>query len=263
MPHIATSRDWSTRYGVRRNGSRQRLDNVYASKASKRHCQKLRVAKERPERQTAFGASRVCVGCAMTKGKERRRRLTKAERAILEADRLAALIADAPAEGTDPLAPPAFIADRRMAPALQVWRDHAPYVARLGCLQRGDRLTFALLCVYTAEFAMAQDDLLKHGFSMKVKTIAGGHMLRDNPSLARRDTAAKMMLDLSARFGLSPLDRHKLFAVQGRALDSPLFDEIGLPAQRAKPQADADVPVVSQPSEWDLLLRGPEHAKPN
>jgi len=185
-------------------------------------------------------------------------RLTKAERAALEAERLAQLLADS----CDGLDPPAFLADMRMKPALQVWRYLAPYMSKLGCLQRSDRLAFSLLCVYTADFAAAVDDCHRNGFSMKVKTVSGGYMLRDNPALARRDVAAKMMLDLAQRFGLSPLDRHKLFAVQGRAPEAPLFGDEGcLRVPRPAPDVGA-----AEPSEWDRLLARDDAAvapKPN
>lgn len=59
-------------------------------------------------------------------------RYSARDAAVLEANRLAAMLSDAPADGADPLSPPAFIADPHLAPAAQVWRDLAPDLARLG-----------------------------------------------------------------------------------------------------------------------------------
>ncbi len=148
-----------------------------------------------------------------------KKRLTKAERAIANAERLAQLLVSAPAAADGLLAPPAFITDQRLAPALQFWKEHAEQFSKLGTLEQPDRFTFAMLCVYAAEFVAAEDDILASGFSVKVKTISGDRMARENPSVARRDFAAKMILDLSRSFGLTKLDRLNL-ARLGRAANA-------------------------------------------
>jgi hypothetical protein len=168
-----------------------------------------------------------------------RRRKSAHDLLVEEAARFAAMLADAPADGDDPL-------------------------ARLGCLTSGDRMAFALLCVYTAEFVLANDELLRKGFVQRVPSVSGGVMLRDNPALRRRDTAAGMIMELSARFGMTPLDCHKLFGAKARApevdgLDGGLFDQPAAAAARA-PAIDTDAPAPP-PTRWDQLL-GPR-AKPN
>jgi hypothetical protein len=45
-------------------------------------------------------------------------------------------------------------------------------------------------------------------------------MLRDNPSVDRRDFAAKMMLDLAEKFGFTPLDRNKLIREHAMQFDA-------------------------------------------
>ncbi len=185
-------------------------------------------------------------------------------RIVAQAERFAKMLADAPNAADDPLAPPAFITDARLAPALQVWKDRAPEIARRGCLRGDDRLAFALLCVYTADFVMAQDELLEKGFAISVPTVAGGEMLRANPALARRDTAASMIIDLAARFGMTPLDRYKLFGMKSRVPegDLPDGDLFERPAPRpAVAAGDPAAAAAPAPTRWDTLL-GPR-VRPN
>src|SRR5262249_7474239 len=60
---------------------------------------------------------------------------------------------------------------------------------------------------------------LVKGYSVMVKTVSGDKMPRENPSVARRDFAAKMTVDLSSKFGLSPQDRHRLLAAGAMHFD--------------------------------------------
>jgi P27 family predicted phage terminase small subunit len=139
------------------------------------------------------------------------KRRTRVERQLADAKRLAEELAAAPADPNQPLAPPAFIDDPRCAPALAAWREYAPQLDRLNLLHELDRLTFATFCVYVGEFVEANDAIKTKGYSQKVKTIAGGYMLRKTPDVDRRDTAMSYIFDFAERFGFTPLDRAKLF----------------------------------------------------
>src|SRR5437870_4950610 len=143
----------------------------------------------------------------------RKRRMTKAERIIAEANRLADLLATAPATPGGSLAPPMFINDPRLAGAARVWNEHATRLEALGMLDGLDRHTFAIFCVNVAEFVQANEDIIVNGYSRRVKTISGDYMSRENPALSRRAEAVKNILDLSRRFGFTPLDRYALFRV--------------------------------------------------
>lgn len=143
----------------------------------------------------------------------RKRRMTKAERIVAEATRLADLLAAAPATPGGPLAPPMFINDPRLAGAARVWNEYAPRLEKLGMLEGLDRHTFAVFCTYVAEFVQANEDVIVHGYSKSVRTISGDHMLRENPAVSRRAEAVKNILDLSRRFGFTPLDRSALLRV--------------------------------------------------
>jgi len=165
-------------------------------------------------------------------------------KAVAEAERQAKLLALPRADETSD-SPPAYLDDPRMAPALAVWREYAPRLDKLHLLARLDRHTFALFCVYAGEFVVANEDVLIKGYSTSVKTISGDRMLRENPSVSRRDFAAKMVLDLSTKFGLTPSDRNKLLRDGAmRFDDETLFGRV-LPtsAPGEAPAADDDKPA--------------------
>ena len=179
--------------------------------------------------------------------KRQRKRMTKAERIIAEATRLADLLAAAPATPGGPLAPPMYINDPRLAGAAAVWNEHATRLETLGMLEGLDRHTFAIFCVNVAEFVQANGDVIAHGYSKRVKTISGDYMLRENPAVSRRAEAVKNILDLSRRFGFTPLDRFALFRVS-QASSFPLFGG-------NEPKPNAELPNTEIPADgWGPLL---------
>lgn len=195
-----------------------------------------------------------------------RKRLTKAERVearreagIAEAQRLAALLSAAPPETEGSLAPPAFIADPRLAPAAAVWRELVPQLEKSGRLHRLDRDMFAALCYWRAEWIAAVDDILTNGYSFMGKAVAGGSRPWTNPAVERRDTAWGEMMSLSAKFGLTPLDRLALGKGQRDGfLDDP--DLFGTPRKVAAAAA-SEAPVPTD--KWSSLLDGPAPQRPN
>lgn len=139
------------------------------------------------------------------------RRKSKTEKAIAEAERMAKILADAPA---DPLGAPMLLADERLAPALQVWKDYAPQLQKNNLLERTDRHIFAMFCVYTADWVSANEEILNKGHMQKVKTVSGSYQWKDTPAIRRRDNAMGFILELSKRFGLTPVDRFQLMKDQ-------------------------------------------------
>lgn len=139
------------------------------------------------------------------------KKLSKRERdhaaMIAEAKRLAGMLADADPDGPGLLAPPKYIADERLAPALVVWRQLAPLLQKTGRLQDVDRTMFAALCYWQAEWFTAHEDILVRGYWFERKAVAGGSRPWINPSVSRRDMAYDRVLALAAKFGLTPLDR--------------------------------------------------------
>lgn len=197
------------------------------------------------------------------------KRKSKTEKAIAEAERQAKLLALPRAEETSD-SPPAYLSDPRLAPAMAVWREYAPRLDKLHLLARLDRHTFALFCVYAGEFVVANEDVLVKGYSTRVKTVSGDYMLRENPSVSRRDFASKMVLELSTKFGLTPADRNKLLrdgAMQfdtetlfGRALPQPIEAPGAGQAAAAPAPTVHDAAAIGSLGAFDSP---PPGAKPN
>jgi P27 family predicted phage terminase small subunit len=162
------------------------------------------------------------------------KRKSKTEKAIAEAERLAELLVAARAQ-TPSDAKPGYLRDRRLAAASAMWDDYAPRLDRLHLLSQLDLHLFGVFCIYAAEFVAANEDILTKGYSVLVKTISGDKMPRENPAVARRDFAAKMTIDLSSKFGLSPQDRHRLLAAGAMQ-----FDDETLFGRHVVRQAPAD-----------------------
>lgn len=152
------------------------------------------------------------------------RRVGAVARRLAEADRVAALLAQAP-DGSDPLAVPGIIS-AEAAPAIAVWRDLAPRLAKTHRLQMHHRPLFAMFCVYFAEWVLANEEVNGKGHTQRVKTVAGGYMERMRPMVVIRDRAFDMVMKLSERFGLTPSDEYSLFKDQAlAAAQNPgLFD---------------------------------------
>lgn len=142
-----------------------------------------------------------------TKNKPKRK--SRADRQIEEANRLAALITSAPINAGE-IAAPGLMYDRRLAAAKAVWCEVVPLLQARHVLDDGDRLALALYCYWWGEFVAAADDIARRGYSVLVKTISGDRMPRKNASASRRDHAFDKIAELSAKFGLTPLDRHAL-----------------------------------------------------
>lgn len=202
------------------------------------------------------------------------KRRTKTEKAIAEAERQAKLLALPRAEETSD-SPPAYLADPRLAPAMAVWMEYAPRLDKLHLLARLDRHTFALFCVYAGEFVVANEDVLVKGYSTRVKTVSGDYMLRENPSVSRRDFAAKMVLELSSKFGLTPADRNKLLRDSAmRFDDETLFGRVLQHPQPSKDEGPPDgetAAAAATPASRDAAAIGtlgqfdsmPPGVKPN
>lgn len=142
------------------------------------------------------------------------RRKSAVQKRIEEAERVAALLAAAPA-GNDPLAVPPIIAGS--APAVAIWRELAPRLARTHRLQPHHRPIFALFCVYFAEWVVANEDIGRSGQFQRVKTVSGSMMERRRPIADLRDRAFGRVMELSKAFGLTPSDEYTLFRDQAVA----------------------------------------------
>lgn len=181
------------------------------------------------------------------KGNPGRRRKTKET----PADRAAALLA-APPTSSDPLAPPAFLADTKLRPALAIWCELVPELRRLNLLAPLDRHTFAMYCVHLADWIAATKDISNNGHSYTAQNVTGtGELNRLNPAVRARELAERHILDIGSRFGLDPASRYKLLRDQGAVPSGGLFDATRPAAPDTAADALADMPAPPAPGDDD------------
>ena len=162
-------------------------------------------------------------------------------------DRITELLT--PVAGGAEVPPPAFLLEVGFEVALAVWKRLAPELMRTHRLPVDSRDTFAIYCTNYAEWLETQIDINDHGRTQKVKTVAGGFMERDRPSVRHRQTAFDNVLKLAADFGLTPRDMYSLFKDQAGAVSNNpgLFDQPGA-AKAAPKESEAAAPVPSVPA---------------
>jgi P27 family predicted phage terminase small subunit len=196
--------------------------------------------------------------------RKRAKRQNAIDRAIAEADALVKLIADGPLVAGIALAAPAFITGPKRKATWRVWTDTIALLADRKMLDALDKYVLAMFCVYVVEFVQANEQIQRDGFTTRVKTISGDHMLRENPAVSIRDTAAKIVLDISRREGFTQLDRAVLVRTQ-RSADIDPADLFTPPA----PSTDASLDESGEDADpnstaWSHLLDGEQPpSKPN
>lgn len=171
----------------------------------------------------------------------------------------------------DVLNPPALIDQGPLyAGAVAVWKDMAPRLARTHRLQEQHRIIFAMFCVYFADWVTLNDQLKRDGMTQRVKTIAGGVMIRDHPAVKRRQECFDNVMALSKQFGLTPHDEYDLFKNQALAagLNPGLFQMAGSgPVQKNDTAASVEeiLPSVAQPKVGMLanMDSAPPGQRPN
>lgn len=166
-----------------------------------------------------------------------------------QAERVAELLAAAPAGVGEPMAPP-VLHDPMFAPALAIWKELAPELARTHRLPKDSRLIFVQLCVYTAEWFTSLVDVAENGADQRVKTVAGGYMERKRPVYDRRERAFDNVMKLSERFGLTPHDLYALFKDQAMAASQNpgLFDQAGPAAPQPGVQPERPAGMIGSAS---------------
>lgn len=173
------------------------------------------------------------------------RRRSKAKAAAEAAAHLTALLAPAPAGAAEL---PPILQDPKYAPAAAIWRRLAPELRRTHRLPPESEFHLVQTCIYTQEWAAATEDLHTRGFVQEIETIAGGKMERRRPKVFDRQQAFQNLMELSARFGLTPMDLYALFKDQAvvAAKNPGLFDEArrstGAPPPAPPPPTEAGDP---------------------
>ena len=123
----------------------------------------------------------------------------------------------APVNAGQEVPPPAYLNEPGFEAALAVWRRLAPELKRTNRLPVDSRESFAVYCTNYAEWLEAQIDINENGRTQSVKTVVGGVMERDRPSMRHRQQAFENLLKMSERFGLTPRDMYSLFKDQAAA----------------------------------------------
>lgn len=141
------------------------------------------------------------------------KRLSKTDRAIARAERVAQMLVAVPM-GAAAVEPPAAFQEAIYAGALRVWQELGPELEKTHRLQPVHRQLFAMFCVYIAEFWAACDDVAANGHTQKVKTVAGGMMERLRPILRVRELAMSRAQEAAQAFGLTPREEYALFKDQ-------------------------------------------------
>lgn len=169
----------------------------------------------------------------------RRSKAVKAREA--QAARVAEMLGNA---ASADLAMPPLLTDPLFAPALAVWKEIGPELARTSRAPKESRLILAMLCVYIAEWMAATVDIATNGQFQSVPTVSGGHMERVRPIVQFREVAMGNIRHLSAEFGLTPAEMFSLFKDQAAAAQANpgLFDAPGAQRQAAQAVAEDDAP---------------------
>lgn len=151
----------------------------------------------------------------------------------------------APLAAGQEVPPPAFLNEPGFEAALAVWQRLAPELKRTNRLPVDSRESFAIYCTNYAEWLEAQIDINEGGRTQRVKTVAGGVMERDRPSMRHRQQAFENLLKMSERFGLTPRDMYSLFKDQAAAAhNSPgLFGELPSTAKPAEKVPETSAPA--------------------
>ena len=142
------------------------------------------------------------------------RRRGKAKEAADRAAMGAALLAPRPVDDVDL---PSMLRGELYEGAAHLWRKLAPVLRSTHRLPVESEHAFAMLCIYSQEWAVTTNDLHANGFAQSIKTVAGGKMERRRPMTLDRQQAFSNVLDLSRRFGLTPVDMYDLFKGQAAA----------------------------------------------
>jgi P27 family predicted phage terminase small subunit len=99
--------------------------------------------------------------------------------------------------------------------AKREWSRVVPELARLGLIARIDRALIAAYCVAWGNYVEALADIKEHGKYFVTDRGYEG----PRPSVGIAAKAVEQMLQLSARFGLTPSDRGKLHLPEQKPAD--------------------------------------------
>lgn len=106
---------------------------------------------------------------------------------------------------------PAFMADDpQYAGVAAVWRHHAELLKTRNFWGAAFIAPFTAFCIYYDEFIAADREVKAKGFGVEGKSTSGGQRFWRNPAIDVRDHAINRVMELSTRYGFTPLDMYKL-----------------------------------------------------
>lgn len=102
--------------------------------------------------------------------------------------------------------------------ACEFWDSYAPYLRKRGCLTKLDEAAFITLCVTWQRLTEMREMMAREG---EILTSPRGRKYQ-HPAVAIHTKALQHFVELSKHFGLDPLARHRIPAVEGESQDDPL-----------------------------------------
>lgn len=118
-------------------------------------------------------------------------------------------------------APPKWL--RRDSASLNIWRQIAPQLERMGVLSKPDQFALAALVMAYRDWLEAQDVVRKRGMFYEKKSDRGGWSLAPHPAVQIRNEAWKRFTSQLSKFGLDPSSRTRVGVLPETTEDE--FDE--------------------------------------
>ena len=141
------------------------------------------------------------------------------------------------------LRPPPRFARKEFKEEREVWKAVTPRLKQTLRASAEFQPALVAYCDAVARYNRSVLDLRRKGFTVNVKTIAGGTMPRMNPAEKIRQQALVEILALSDRFGFTPRDNFALLLDQRRVIEAGAGQrqgDLGLPNPGEGPAAAHD-----------------------
>lgn len=106
---------------------------------------------------------------------------------------------------------PAFMVDdKQYAGVAAIWRYHADLLNTRNFWGPAFVGPFTGFCIYYDEFLAADREVKSKGWGVEGTSTSGGQRFWRNPAVDVRDHAFARVMELSTRYGFTPLDMYKL-----------------------------------------------------
>jgi P27 family predicted phage terminase small subunit len=106
--------------------------------------------------------------------------------------------------------------------AREFWNSYAPYLRKRGCLTRLDEAAFITLCVTWQRLAEMRELMATEG---EILVSPRGRKYQ-HPAVAIHTKALQHFVELCKSFGLSPLQRHRIPAMESKTEQADDLDRL-------------------------------------